>query len=298
MAPCAAVAMEPMQDGRAEGADAMMEQAAETLRSAGIERPVFEAQLLLAIALHTSRGNVIARWPFAINDVVRLRWMDLVAARAQRKPLAYLRGMQEFYGLPMNVSPDVLVPRPETELLVDRALAESERLTCPVIVDACTGSGCVAAALASRLMHAQIVATDISRPALEVARTNLRTHAVGAVPGLVQCCTLRALASEIADIVTANPPYVSSSDVEELQPEVRDHEPRIALDGGPDGLTVIHDLIPEALRALKPHGLLIMEVALGQSDRAAGILSAAGFTHIAAYDDLAGIPRVVEGRKP
>lgn len=278
--------------------DAMLKEAADLLRQAGIERPLFEAQVLLAHVFGMTRGDLLARWPFPFSDAERERWMELVRARAERKPMAYVRGSQEFYGLRMNVNEDVLVPRPETELLVDLALAEAQRLAEPVIVDACTGSGCVAAALAHHLTNAHIVATDVSWEALQTARGNLNVHAATANARLVACSTVRALGPAVADIVTANPPYIASSEIGGLQPEVRDFEPRIALDGGPDGLAVIRELLSEAFRVLRPGGLILMEVAIGQSEEAVELMTRTGYAVVAVHRDLAGIPRAVEARKP
>ena len=278
--------------------DPLMQEAADRLRQAGIDRPLFEAQVLLAHVLGISRGELIARWPVRLGETDQRRWEALVVARTARIPMAYVKGWQEFYGIPMKVSPDVLVPRPETELLVELALAEARRLRDPVVVDACTGSGCIAAALAHHLSNARMVATDISPAAMQIARENMELRTGGQNALLVTCSTVRALRSAVADIVTANPPYIPSSQVGDLQPEVRDYEPRLALDGGHDGLMVMRELLPEALRVLKPGGLILMEVALGQSEAAAELMTRIGYVVEAVHRDLAGIPRAIEARRP
>lgn len=271
-----------------------MRNAADRLSSAGSERPLFEAELLLAHVMGVSRGDLIALWPPDADAHVIEAWGELIDRRASRVPIAYLCGYREFYGRRMTVTPDVLVPRPETELLVERALALVRDKSAAVVIDVCTGSGCVAAAIAHECPTCRVFASDVSLPALRVAADNLRRTS-GAI---VAADLLTAFATSCADVITANPPYIATAEISSLEPEVRDHEPRLAVDGGSDGLTFIRPLALQALRTLRPGGTLLMEVGLHQADAVARVLTESGFAAVAAHDDLAGIPRMVEAHRP
>lgn len=219
--------------------------------------------------------------------------------RAAREPLAYILGEREFYGRPFHVTSAVLVPRPETELVVDRALAvlaERER-PAPTILDVGTGSGCLGITLALECPASQVVATDISRTALDVARRNAERYAVANRIEL-RPDALTAGLQGVVDLVVANPPYVAETDRASLPDEVRVHEPAVALFGGPDGLDVIRGLAPAAARALKPGGWLVMEIGAGQQEAVDAIVQRAGFRDVQIAEDLAGIPRVVVARRP
>jgi len=218
--------------------------------------------------------------------------------RAAREPLAYILGEREFYGRPFHVSSAVLVPRPETELVVDRALAvlaEREQ-PAPTILDVGTGSGCLGITLALECPASQVVATDISRTALDVARRNAERHAVGNRIALRREALTAGLEGA-ADLVVSNPPYVAETDRASLPDEVRVHEPAVALFGGPDGLDVIRKLAPAAARALKPGRWLVMEIGAGQQEAVDAIVQRAGFRDVRIAEDLAGIPRVVVARR-
>jgi release factor glutamine methyltransferase len=279
------------------GADLMAEAEA-ALASAGLDRPRLEAQVLLGHVLGLTRSQVLARWPMDLATATRDAWFRLVAARAGRHPMAYLRGYREFFGLRIAVGPSVLVPRPETELLVERAIALLEPIPNPVVVDVCTGSGCVAAALAARVAGLTVVASDISASAAGYARTNLDRFS--AAPQHIVLCAnmLDAVRPECAHMVTANPPYIETGAIGDLEPEVRDYEPRLALDGGADGLDGIRAVASEAIAVLKAGGTLLMEMGAGQADAVASILLDGGYEVIGAHTDLSGIMRVVEARKP
>jgi release factor glutamine methyltransferase len=209
----------------------------------------------------------------------------------QGKPLQYITRTQEFYGRPFTVSPDVLIPRPETELLIETVL--KRRPHARQIVDVGTGSGAIAITLALEL-NAAVIATDLSCAALKVAIANAaslqaRIHCVNAD-------LLSPIADATQDAVVSNPPYVSTADRETLQREVRDWEPHLALFAGADGLDIYRRLIPEALRVLKPGGLLALEIGYGQADAVTAL--AADLQNIEIAQDLAGIPRVLTCEKP
>ncbi len=273
-------------------------QAAHRLERAGIERPRMEAELLLALALGVTRLDVL-RGPDPEPDASAWHRFDsLVAARETRVPLAYLRGTQEFYGLEFLVSPAVLVPRPETEILVDLAREKLAELPRPALADVGTGSGCIAVSAAVHLVDALVVALDCSRDALEVARLNAGRLAVSDRVRLLRADLLTVLRPATLDMVLANPPYIPSAEVPGLQVEVRDHEPRVALDGGPDGLAAHRAIVRHAMQALRPGGWLGVEVAQGQASSIVTLYSGAGLAGIEVRRDLAGTERVVVGKRP
>jgi release factor glutamine methyltransferase len=218
----------------------------------------------------------------------------LVARRAAHEPLQYLTGEQEFFGLPLRVTPATLIPRPETEHLVEAVLAWAQNHTGPLrILDVGTGTGAIAIALAKHLMNAQVTACDLSTAALTVAEENARTHEVSV--RFVESDLLAAFAGESFDAVVSNPPYVPIGDAAEMQPEVRDFEPHSALFAGEDGLVIYRRLIIEARAALIPGGLLGMEFGFGQRDALRTLL--VDWKSVRFIDDYAGIPRVVLAEK-
>jgi release factor glutamine methyltransferase len=229
------------------------------------------------------------------------RYEALVARRAAREPMAYVLGGQEFWGLMFEVTPAVLIPRPETELIVESAL---ELFPDPHIslrvADVGTGSGCLAVAIARQWRHARVSATDTSPDALLVARSNALRHGVADRVTFAQCELLcdGMFPHETFDLIVANPPYVPDGDRAALQPEVREHEPAAALFAGADGLSVIARLLPQAVERIEPAGLLIFEFGFGQADAVSGLISrTSGLTMVALRRDLQGIPRVAIARR-
>lgn len=265
------------------------------LREAGIERPRFEAQVLLAHVLSTTRGGLVAGLyrPPSPEDVRHFRQM--VRQRAARVPMAYLRGSQEFYGLIFRVSPATLIPRPETELLVELTLQHLNRMENGLLVDVGTGSGCIAIACAVHAPRTCVLACDISCEALRVAAENCKAHRVEDRVKLVAGDGLSMVASGIADAVVSNPPYIPCGEVDQLQPEVARYEPRLALDGGPDGLLLHRRLLSDARRVLRVGGMLALETAMSQAGKVASLMEEAAFQCIEVHRDLAGIERAVCG---
>lgn len=278
-------------------------EAAPRLAAAGIEDASFEAELLAREAGNLDRAAYLAG--HELHAAALRRFHDLLARRLQREPAAHILGTRDFYGLEFEVTPAALVPRPETELLVDLAIAEARRLRSPdreaadarpsalspqsshLIVDTGTGTGCVAIATALHLPEARVVATDVSPAALAVARRNRDRH------GASVAFLAADLAGPIrqADMILANLPYIPTDEVRALEPEVRDFEPIIALDGGPDGLALIRRLVDDCALRLRPR-LLALEVGYGQ----AGSVEAYAKERGAATElhrDLASIDRVV-----
>jgi len=246
--------------------------------------------VLVAHALRTSRAGVIAgaREPLSADTAARLE--PLVARRAAREPLHYVVGEREFWSLPLAVDARVLIPRPETELVVETALKVAARAR--RVLDLGTGSGAIAAALAGVLPAAAVCASDVDGNALAVARANLARHAP-----CVRCVAadgVAAFAAGAFDLVVANPPYVADTELSALEPEVRDHEPRRALAGGRDGLAIIRRLVAEVPRVLADGGAFVMEIGAGQAAAVAALAAADGrWDGARSVRDHGGIERVV-----
>jgi len=223
---------------------------------------------------------------------------SLVHRRAAREPVAYIVGRQEFWDLTFEVAPGVLIPRPESELVVEAALeAFPDRDSSLQIADVCTGSGCIAVALAVERPRAHVVAVDVSADAVSIARANVARHGVADRVALRQADLLAGVEGPF-DLVTANPPYVRACEKTMLQPEVVAHEPSVALFGGPDGLDVIGRLVPQASERLRPGGWLIFEFGFGQDEDIERLISTTpGLTIVQLRPDLQGIPRTAIARR-
>jgi len=226
------------------------------------------------------------------------RYHALVARRAAREPSAYITGRQEFWDLSFEVSPSVLIPRPETELIVETALDSlgNDRGRALAIADAGTGCGCLAVALAREFVRASVVATDISEAALVIARRNARRHAVADRIRFVHANMLDTL--DDFDLIVANPPYVRQGDRRALQPEVRDYEPGVALFGGDSGFDLVVSVVEQAAARLRPGGFLIFEFGFGQDDAVEELLAKTrGITMVGLRRDLQGIARTAVARR-
>jgi release factor glutamine methyltransferase len=221
------------------------------------------------------------------------QYENLLQRRLAAEPMQYITGVQEFFGLPFEVSPAVLIPRPETEHLVEAVLERFDREANVRMVDVGTGSGAIAVALAYAMLRAQVTAVDLSSAALEVARRNAQRHGVIERVTFLQSDLLSAVDHGDFDLVVSNPPYVAESEV--LEPQVSNYEPRSALYAGPTGLEVYQRLIPQARSALKLHGWLMMEIGYGQRPPLMKLLS--DWTAVTFVDDLQGIPRVAIARR-
>jgi release factor glutamine methyltransferase len=218
----------------------------------------------------------------------------LVERRVAREPVAYLVGQQDFWDLTFEVSPAVLIPRPETELIIEATLERFPDRAIPLVAaDACTGSGCLAVTLACERAGARITATDVSSDALAVATRNARRHQVADRIRFARTSLLAGVPGPF-DLIVANPPYVPDPDGPSLPPEVLDFEPAIALFGGPDGLGVIRGLLEQSADRLRPQGVLIFEIGAGQAEAATGLISASPRLKMSEIRrDLQGIPRTV-----
>jgi release factor glutamine methyltransferase len=237
--------------------------ATEELQAAGIEDASLEAEVLLRHALRLDRAHLYARFQEDLSPADEAAFRSLLTRRLAHEPAAYIVGQREFYGLDFETTPSALIPRPETELLVEDALARVRRKPGggdrSLIADVGTGGGAVAVALAVHLPPATLLAVDLSREALALAARNARRHSVEGRVSLLQADLLAPLARP-ADAIVANLPYVRSGDWETLPAEIREHEPRFALDGGPDGLHEIGRLLQQAPHCLAPRGFVLVEL--------------------------------------
>ncbi len=282
----------------AQSLGALLSDAERCLNAAGIDQPALEAAWLLEHVLQLSplmqRLNPERRMTNPECDRVRV----LVARRANREPLQYLLGTQEFCGRDFRVTPSVLIPRPESELLVEEAIRRCAHNPSPAVVDVGTGSGCLAVSVALALPAVRVAAIDISPDALAVARANMAQHEV---ESRIECFLgdlLAPLSDEVwayqADVILSNPPYIADRELPALQPEVRDFEPRSALAGGRDGMDVHRRLLQQAPAFLKPGGVLLMEVGMGQAAAVCLQAEASGWFRTASVlRDQGGIDRVV-----
>ncbi|MCP3176545.1 MAG: peptide chain release factor N(5)-glutamine methyltransferase [Desulfuromonadales bacterium] len=265
------------------------------LQQAGVDNGRLDGELLLAATLGLDRVGLYLNYDRPMEPAELEGFREFVKRRARREPLQYILGTTEFWSLPFKVTPAVLIPRPDTEILVEEALKRAD--DAPSILDVGTGSGAIAVALAHELPAAQVVAVDCSPEALAVARGNATLNGVDGRISF-QEGDLFALESAEYDLVLSNPPYIPVADIPTLMPEVRDHEPRGALVGGEDGLEAYRALARQAPTLLRAQGWLLVEVGIGQAEAVAELLETAGLGHIAVRADYAGIPRVVAGQKP
>jgi release factor glutamine methyltransferase len=272
-------------------------QATERLAREPIGPPRMAAETLMMFALGCDRALLFAHPERELSSEEQSRFEDAVAQRVSGKPLQYITGKQEFWGLEFVVSPAVLIPRPETEHLVSAALEKAGELNLDQIriMDVGTGSGCVALALASELPEAEIEAVDVSAAALEVAKDNARRLGFAARVNFFES-DLLASARGAFDLVVSNPPYVGRCESDKVQREVREHEPEVAVFGGEQGLDIYRRLVPQAWEKLKPGGWLLMEIGFSIEKQVRELLS--GWGEVSSVPDLQGIPRVVEARKP
>jgi release factor glutamine methyltransferase len=259
-----------------------------------------DAALLLRHALGISHAAQLAEPELALTHAQQAAFDALIQRRLANEPIQYITGEQEFYGLALRVTPAVLIPRPETEILVEAVLREVKRAglqSALRILDVGTGSGAIAIALAHHLPHARVTAVDLSAAALEVAASNAARHALTDRIRFVASDLLDALPPDelCFDVIASNPPYVPAADRASLHPQVRDYEPAAALFAGPDGLDIVRRLIPQARAALRPNGLLALEIGHGQKEAIASLLS--GWNELRFLDDLQQIPRIALVRR-
>jgi release factor glutamine methyltransferase len=262
---------------------------------AGIASPRLEAQLLLAHVLGCSRVQLYTGFDKPLAESELAGYRDLIKRRLGGEPVAYLLGEHEFWALPFWIDPSVLVPRPDTETVIETALAlRPDRAAPCAVLDLCTGSGVIAIALARELPAARVVATEISAEAAAVARRNAERHGVADRVDVRVGDLFAPVAGERFDLIASNPPYIATAVIATLAPEVR-REPALALDGGADGLAFYDRICREAPSHLAPGGGLVVEHGFDQADAVRARLARAGFVDIRLVHDLAKNPRVTSG---
>jgi len=271
------------------------------LRLAGVREPALEAERLLRHVLGWERSRLLASPEDVLDDRSREAYEALLAERARRRPLQHILGASHFWRQELLVTPDVLVPRPETEVLVEACLDLVRGMERPIVVDVGTGSGCIALALAAERPDATVHATDISEAALAVAGENARRLELRGRVEFHLGDLLEPVAASHGriDLVVSNPPYVDASEIDALEPEVRDHDPRLALvPPGGDRYEIYSRLARQAATALRPGGHLAVEIGAGMAERVGALFETAGLIPAAPVPDLAGIARVMTARRP
>jgi len=265
----------------------------------GSETPRLDTEILLARARGCRRIELYTDFDQELSDDQRATMRDLVMRRAAAEPVAYLVGFREFFGLDFQVTPDVLIPRPDTETVVVELLDRARGLDAPRVLDVGTGSGCIAITVAVRLPGARVTATDISAAAIEVARGNAGNHGVTDRINFACGDLYSALdPGDHFDVIASNPPYVSRGELEELSDDIRLHEPHAALDGGDDGLDIVRRLVSDAAGHLHPAGWLLLEISPEQAEAVTAMVIDTGmFDTPDITTDLANRDRVVAARR-
>lgn len=269
------------------------------LRDSGVEAYSLEARILLAAAAGKTTEQLMRDMYLYTSSEIEARAMDMIQRRLRGEPLAYISGSWEFYGLPMTVTPDVLIPRMDTEILVEAAIDAVKGMGMKGrILDLCCGSGCIACALANELPAARLVAADLSPSALEVCRKNIKDNKLTSriIPMNADAMTWPPMSIGSFDIIVSNPPYIPSFELIELDCSVRDYEPMTALDGGEDGLDFYRAIIKYWTITLRANGLMMFEVGEGQAQDVSQMLLAAGYVSVETRKDTLGFDRVVIGK--
>lgn len=287
-----------MSERAAPTVAAILDEATRRLREAGVADPPREASTLLAEVLGTDRGGIVARKPDPVSPEDAARFDEMVRRRARRTPLQHILGVAEFRGREFAVTADVLIPRPETEDLVQAVLDAGLPVEAQV-ADLGTGSGCIAVSLAVERPGWRVLAIDLSAGALSITAQNAAKHGVSGRVRTVErdFASVADLEPGACDAVVSNPPYVTDEEWRGLAPEVREHEPRIALAPGPTGNEAYVDVAGAAAAMLRPGGLLALELGWKSEAAVRGIVAAAGFRGIHVRPDTRGIPRVLTARK-
>jgi release factor glutamine methyltransferase len=268
----------------------------------GIAQPRTDAEVLLAYVLKTERIQLYLHYDQPLQSRELTEYREAVRRRGAHEPVQYITGRQEFWSLEMEVTPAVLIPRPETEILVEKTLAllNQQGSASPQVLDVGTGSGAIAVALAHESPALRVVASDVSVAALEVARRNAERHRVADRIRLAAMDLLTGLspARAVFDAIVSNPPYVASSELPGLAPEISECEPEGALNGGVDGLAVVHRLMDQACPLLRPSGFLLIEIGMGQTALLKEqLVGETRYDVVEFVDDYAGIPRVMHLRR-
>ncbi len=269
----------------------------ENLSRHSIETPGLEAYLLLSESAAIDDLSEVYVYPDKEIDLQRFnRFQELLERRIKREPIAYILGEKEFYSKPYKVNPSVLIPRPETELLVDETLNLVKQRTSPLILEIGTGSGCISVTIASLCEDVKIVASDISHEALAVAKENITKHNQKHRISLLRGDLLNSFKGQSFDIIVSNPPYITETEFDGLESEVKDFEPEIALTAGQDGLYYIKEIISDSTKILKDGGWCVLEIGHNHKEGVQNIFRNCGFTEISSIKDLNGIERVIKAK--
>jgi release factor glutamine methyltransferase len=263
------------------------------LDRAGVPEARREVGSLVSFILRKDRTFLISHAEDEVDENSLVRIREFVERRASGEPLQYITGVQDFYGREFRVTPDVLIPRPETELLVEAALQSVGANVATFICDVGTGSGCIGVTLLCELANARAVLVDKSRAALEIAKLNAQNHSVADRARFVVSDCFDSLESQEFDVIVSNPPYVKESALAGLQREVRDHEPLMALSPGGDGLSVIRRLLDEGPAFIKTKGHMLMEIGFDQGEAVESLVNVSMWSLREIRPDLQGIPRIV-----
>jgi release factor glutamine methyltransferase len=292
----------------------LLRDASDKLRSVGVDTPRLDATVLLSLVTGRSRVELLTNPDFIpVAESIQV-YLNLIERRFKREPLAYITGEREFYGIPFHVTPDVLIPRPETEILVETAISflkslKSQRAgdgkaqsSSPadagvIVVDIGTGSGVIAVSVARNVQDALVYATDSSRSALKIARENAERAGVSDRIRFIAGDMFDPLEGQTFDLVLSNPPYIPTDEIDALEPEVSVFEPRQALDGGADGLDCYRIIARGVPMVLKPSDAVMVEVGAGQASEVAGLFAANGLENMRIVKDYAGIDRVVVAQR-
>lgn len=264
--------------------------ARQAFEAAGVPDPRIDAELILCHLTGLDRMSMLMQGATALTPEQEQRFSSLLLSRAQREPLQYLLGTQYFYGLPFQVDSRVLIPRQETETLCEWGVARLQKLKKPDALDLCTGSGAIAVTLKHECPHASVTAADLSFDALKVAASNAQLHQTDV--RFVQGDLWQPVENERFDLILSNPPYIPTLDCDTLQQEVM-QEPRMALDGGSDGLDFYRRIAQGAQDHLNPDGLIAVEVGIGEADDVAALFASAGLNDVRIINDLYGVARIV-----
>ncbi|HEY1224088.1 MAG TPA: peptide chain release factor N(5)-glutamine methyltransferase [Brevundimonas sp.] len=273
--------------------------AQERLKSGRIDSPSIDARLLLEVAAGVSRTDILTDPYRVLSDETVAAYEAMIERRLKREPVSRILGRKGFWKIMLNVTPDVLSPRPDTEAILDVVLPAFEPGRAFEMIDIGTGSGAILLAVLAERPAARGVGTDISFEALAVAKENASSLELDNRAAFLRTEWAAGFGDHSFDLVVSNPPYIPSADIAGLDPEVRDHDPHLALDGGPDGLEPYRLLAPEIMRILKPGGIFAVEIGWDQGDAVKALFDAAGFTDVKVVKDLGDRNRVVtNGRDP
>ncbi len=275
----------------------LYQKAKEHMKRVSIENPSLETSILLSrVNAIDNLSDIYTHPEREVGQDKIAEFCGLLERRLGHEPVSYITGEKEFYSRPFTVSPDVLIPRPETELLVEETLRIVEKIKNPVILDVGTGSGCIAVTLACELGESVIYATDVSVDALRIAQLNAARHDCTNRINLINGDLSEHFSNCVFDVVVSNPPYISESELTLLEPEVRDFEPHMALLAGEDGLQAIREIVTSGIRVLKDGGYCLLEVGADQAERVKALFEESGYRETSSFKDIANIERVVRAK--